>query len=103
MQESGSGACPHRDGRSEGLSRVWGMFPAQLPPSFSEERREGQGKLSLALSCATTLERWTARTTLRVSSAHQPQVLVALSQFWHLQSACAGWLSLYWCSHFLLG
>lgn len=58
---------------------------SKLLPSFSEERREGQGKFSLALSCATTLERWAARTTLRVTSARQLQVLVALSQFWHLQ------------------
>lgn len=89
MQGSGSAACPHRDVRSGGLSGGWGIFPAQLPPkllpSFSEERREGQGKFSLALSCATTLERWAARTTLRVTSARQPQALVALSQFWHLQ------------------
>lgn len=42
MQGSGSAACPHRDVR-RGLSGGWGMFPAQLPPSFSQaSMRKGE-------------------------------------------------------------
>lgn len=81
------------------------MLPAQLPPRSSEERREGQVELGLALNCATP-ERQAASTILSITSAHQLQALVALLQLWYPQAAPSGsqcWVVLHWSSHFLSG